>query len=192
MYRRIMAMLLMAAVVVWSVAVVYAQTAEIPPQAEQIGQKFFEMADQGQLKQTYELVAPLIKTINTPELWYGHMVSERESMGEAKDRTLEGMAEVTKFADLPKGQYLEVKYKTNFPKYGPAVEVLVFLKGDNGQYGLAGYKVNYNRWPEALKLIGNGLFLVFFIMGLLATMTWGVGKVVQMTKKKPAPAEKKG
>jgi hypothetical protein len=193
MYRRIMAILLLAVVVGWSASSVRAQAADVPPQVDELSKKFFEIADGGQLKQTYELLAPLVKAIDTPDLWYGHMVSERESMGEAKNRTLLRTETVEKFADLPTGEYLELVFKTEFSKHGDSEEILVFHQGDNSEYGLVGYKVEYNRWPEALKLIGNGLFLVFFIMGLLAVMTWGVGRVVQMTnKKKPAETEKKG
>jgi hypothetical protein len=184
---------IVAVLVGWSPSGLWAQTAELPPQVDELYQKFFALADQGQLKQTYELLAPLVKAIDTPDLWYGHMASERESMGEARNRVVLQTETVDKFGDLPKNKYLKVVFKTEFPKYGDGVEILIFHQGENGQYGLAGYKIEYNRWPEAVKLIGNGLLLVFFIMGLLAVMTWGVGRVVRMTdRKKPVPEEKKG
>jgi Na+-transporting methylmalonyl-CoA/oxaloacetate decarboxylase gamma subunit len=34
-------------------------------------------------------------------------------------------------------------------------------------------------WPEAVTIILNGFLVVCFIMGLLAAITWAVGKVVQ-------------
>ena len=34
-------------------------------------------------------------------------------------------------------------------------------------------------WPEAITIIGNGFLVVCFIMGLLASITWAVGKVMQ-------------
>jgi Na+-transporting methylmalonyl-CoA/oxaloacetate decarboxylase gamma subunit len=34
-------------------------------------------------------------------------------------------------------------------------------------------------WPEAITIIRNGFLVVCFIMGLLAVLTWSVGKIVQ-------------
>ena len=34
-------------------------------------------------------------------------------------------------------------------------------------------------WPEAITIIRNGFLVVCFIMGLLAVITWSVGKIMQ-------------
>ena len=34
-------------------------------------------------------------------------------------------------------------------------------------------------WPEAITIIRNGFLVVCLIMGLLAVITWSVGKIMQ-------------
>ncbi len=162
----------------------------LPPEAEQVVKSAIDMLDQGRLKETYSLVAPQIKKIESESIWQGRMISERESMGEAKNRRLSKVEEVERYADLKKGRYLKVEYETEFSVHPESREILILAPSPDGAWGLAAYRINYNRWPEAIKIILNGLFLVFFIMITLATITWAIGRVVQSTQKKKKTSEK--
>lgn len=155
---------------------------DLPPAAQDVCQQFAKFLDDGQYKESFVLTAPLLQKDETPDLWHGRIVSERESMGEVKSRTLIGAEMVTKVGDLPEGEYLAVSYKTEFAAHPDSTE-LFFLVPVEGGYGLVHYKISYNRWPEAIRIILNGLFIVFFIMILLAFLTEGIGRVVQRYEK---------
>jgi len=144
--------------------------------AERVSRSFFQMMDQGLYKQTYSLVPPRLRQIRTERQWANGVSSERESMGDVKSRRLVKVEEAENFLNLPKGKYLLAVYETSFTKQDKATEIMALVRSENG-YGLAAYKVSYNKWPQALYIIGNGLFVVFFIMSLLAFVTWAMGKI---------------
>jgi len=104
--------------------------------------------------------------------------SIRESTGEVKSRRLIKAEKTESFTGLPKGSYFVAEYETSFTYQPKTREVIVLTSSEDG-YGLAAYEINYNKWSEALSIIGNGLFVVFFIMCLLAFVTWGIGKIFQ-------------
>jgi hypothetical protein len=145
------------------------------------------MLDQGKLRETFGLTGPVARQTESESSWYGQMSSERESMGEVVSRRLSRVDEVTTFGDLPRGDYLVAVYETSFSTHPESQEVVVLAAMDRGGYELAAYRVRYDMWPEAVDIIGNGLLIVFFIMALLATITWAVGKLMQVTSKPETP-----
>lgn len=152
---------------------------DVSEKAKKLGQDFFELSDRQEYNRTYELLAPQIKAIKPQAMWVGRMTSERGSMGAVSSRSLSGAEKVSRHADLAKGNYLKLTYDVVFTNQPEAKEILVLMPLKDGQFGIAGYLVEYNRWPEAIKIMVNGLFLVFFIMSLLAFITWAMGKVIQ-------------
>jgi hypothetical protein len=144
--------------------------------------KLLELLDAGEYKDTFELAALVVT--DTPPLWHGHMKSWRDPMGAVQSRTLGQVETISSFADLPKGEYVKISYNTAFVTQPEATEIVVLSKAEDGSWGVAGYEVQYNRWPEAVKMIVSGILIVFFIMVLLAFITWVVGKVLQKTAQK--------
>lgn len=167
---------------------------ELPAAAEALSESLFEMLDQGRLRETYALTAPVVRGAETESSWYGQVSSERESMGDALSRRLARVEKLDRFADLPRGVYLIAVYDTSFTTHPESQEIVVMVETDDGRYELAGYRVRYDMWPEAVGIIGNGLVIVFFIMALLASITWVVGKIMQVTAKPEASGDedKKG
>ena len=179
---------LFAMVFVIGQAAVWAQIDQLPPEAGQTahcgkaGGQQSELLDAGQYQETYTMASSVVT--DTPALWNSHMQSRRASLGEVESRAVNKVESVTRFADLPEGDYTKITYLTDFANQTEASEIVVLNKGKDGLWDIAGYEVHYNLWPEALKMIGVGLSIVFFIMVLLATITWTVGKVLQKTTKK--------
>jgi hypothetical protein len=187
MMKKALALLCLIAVLAAPWAAL-AEDAKIPPEAQQIADQLLEMLDAGKLKETYSLAADSMKKSDTQAMWFGHMESWRGSMGDVKNRKLVGAEMVDKFADRPKGKYLKITFDTEFATYPESQEIVVLTEED-GKWGVADYQAQYNRWPEALKIIGNGLFLVFFIMGLLATVTYVIGRIIQSSEKRKKAAK---
>lgn len=164
---------------------------ELPAGAEKLCTSLFEMLDQGELRETYTLTAPVIRTTENESSWFGRMSSERESMGEVVSRRLSRVEKVSTFEDLPRDDYLMAVYDTSFSTHPKSQEIVVMGVAADGSYELAGYRVRYDMWPEAVTIITNGLLIVFFIMALLATITWMVGKIMQVTEKHQVADERK-
>jgi hypothetical protein len=151
----------------------------LPPEAETLCRLLFQMLDEGSLRETYELTAPLVRTVESAAAWQGQIISERESMGAVVSRSLSHVERLEHYADLPDGPYILAVYDTDFAAHPASQEMVVLVETATGGYGLAAYRVRYNMWPEAVTIILNGFLVVCFIMGLLAAITWAVGKVVQ-------------
>ena len=173
---------LFAVVFVFWQAAVWAQIDQLPPEARRTADKLLELLDAGQYQETYTMASSVVTV--TPALWNSHMKSRRTSLGEVKSRVLNKVESVRRFADLPEGDYTKITYLTDFANQAEASEIVVLNKGKDSLWEIAGYEVHYNLWPEALKMIGVGLFVVFFIMVLLATITWTVGEVLKKTTAK--------
>ena len=172
---------LFAVVFIFGQAAVWAQIDQLPPEAGQTADKLLELLDAGQYQETYTMASSVV-TI-TPALWNSHMKSRRASLGEVESRVLNKVESVRRFADLPEGDYTKITYLTDFANQAEASEIVFLNRSKDSLWDIAGYEVHYNLWPEALKMIGVGLSVVFFIMVLLATITWTVGKVLQKTTK---------
>ena len=160
--------------------------AKLPADADAFTRDLLTRFDEGRFDETFELIDPVL---NLEKHAYLRMVTEREIMGKAASRKVESVETVKSHADLPDGEYLKITFATAFEKDDQAKEIVVLVKNDKG-YGLVGYVIHYNRWPEALRMIASGLGIVFFIMILLAVITTYVGKVVQSMEKKKKAAEK--
>ena len=173
---------LFAVVFIFRQAAVWAQIEQLLPEEEQTVNKFLELLDTGQYPETYTMASSIVT--DSPALWNSHIQSRRISLGEVKSRILNKVESVRRFADLPEGDYRKITYLTDYANQPEASEIVLLNKGKDGLWDIAGYEVHYNLWPEALKMIGVGLFVVFFIMLLLAVITWTVGKVFQGTTKK--------
>lgn len=151
----------------------------LPVEAEILCRRLFQMLDEGRLRETYELTAPLLRTVESAAAWQGQISSERESMGAVVSRSLSHVERLEHYADLPDGPYILAVYDTDFAAHPGSQEMVVLLETAIGGYGLAAYRVRYDMWPEAIAIIQNGFLVVCFIMGLLAAITWAVGRVVQ-------------
>ena len=187
MPRKIFLLSIVAATVLFLSAWGQAAEPELPASAERFTKSFFELLDQGRSKEAFLLAAPVAGRSQNEFI---NMLSEREDMGEARSRRLAKVETIEHFADLPHGQYLLIEYETTFAVQPHSREILVLDRNDTGAYGLAEYKIQYNRWPQAIRIIANGLFIVFFIMALLSVITWLIGRVVRVVEKKSNVNEK--
>lgn len=171
----------MLAVIVPALAI--AEGVQAPEKATQSAKTFFELADKGDFSGSFESLSEDIRKNKTPRAWLRKMKAARDTMGAVSSRKLIKSEKVKSFADLDKGDYLQLLYETVFENQPEATETLVLVAGADSEYPVAAYQVDFNRWPEAIKIILNGLFLVFFIMSFLAFVTWALGKIVQKYEK---------
>ena len=162
----------------------------LPEKTEDLIQTFLSMTDQARYEETYNLAAPVIQKKKTRIGWANLVNSDRGRMGEVNSRRMIRVDRAVSFPDLPDGQYLTAVFQTEFSMQSEVEEMVTVAEVEGGGYGLVGYKLGYNRWPEAISIILNGLLAVVFIMVLLATITWVVGRVIQRVENNKADKEK--
>ena len=185
-WRRLLPVLVLAIVCLATAVPAALAEAELPEAASNVCREFFEMIDQNKLKESFKLLTPELQKIETPVLWYGQLSAELGGMGRPGERKLTEVKTIEKFGDLPRGSYTMAVFANPYESHTDAQEQVILAETGGGGYGVVGYRIEYNRWPEAISLIGNGLFVVFFIMALLAFITWLVGRFAQATGKKKA------
>ena len=191
MKRRLFFLVCLAVLLSGGWRATWAGPAEMPENAAKVVENLLSMLDQGKFKESYALASPLVAGEISRDIWASKL-TERADMGALKSRKSIGMEKVDVFGDLPKGEYLKQVFESEFSTAGQGQEIVVLVQDPDGAFKVAGYQILYNRWPEAFKIMGNGLFLVFFIMSLLAFITWAIGKVVQAAEKKPKNPQEKG
>jgi hypothetical protein len=162
----------------------------LPEKTRDLIQTFLSMTDEARYEETYELAAPTLKKMKTRLGWVNLVKSDRDRMGEVKSRQMVRVDRAVSFPDLPEGQYLSVVFRTEFSKQSEAEEKVTVAAVAGGGYGLVGYELEYNQWPEAIRIIFNGLLAVIFIMVLLAVITWIIGRVIQRAENNKADKEK--
>lgn len=174
MYRRVALALLS-----WNALVVYAQDIEVPDAAQALCREFFEGSDAGRFQDTYELTSSLLKARESRDAWHGRMRTERDSMGTVLNRRRVGLTRIGGYEGFGPGDYLVAVFETDFSKHAEVRETLVLRSNGEGNFGVVSYRISYNMWPEAALIVRNGLLIVFFVMSLLAFITWAIGKVVK-------------
>ena len=157
---------------------------EAPAQATEISNQFMKMLDEEQFAATYDLTSELIRQDFSKNVWKDRLKTFRDQTGKTESRKMASAEQVTGFADLPKGEYIKITYDTAFSIQPKSQEIVVLAPVKDGGFNLVGYEIQYNRWPEAIKIIYRGLIIVFFIMALLAGLTYLVGQIMQSYEKK--------
>lgn len=175
MFRKVLLAALLALVLAggWALA-----AGELPAQAAKVHAQFLEELDNGAFGQSYALALPRLKEEYNEYRWRTKMRMVRQNMGLLAQRSAPAVERLANYADLGEGEYLRFVHQVDFEKQHAAQETIVLARSGDGYY-VTDYQIDYNKWPEAIKLIVNGLFLVFFIMGLLALITWAIGKFSQ-------------
>ena len=163
---------------------------ELPQGAQTVAQGFLEMLDQNLLKQSFNKTAKIVQDNDNATLWYGALSSETGPVGTAEGREFLRTETLEKFGDLPKDKFLVAVYHTKFTKQAEAEEHVILHQNPDGSWGVAGYHIEYNKWPEAIRIIIRGIVIVFVIMCLLSFVTWAVGRVMQSIAKKEKAAAK--
>ena len=148
--QKILHPLLIPALLFSAIGYAESRVTELPLEADHLCDRLFEMLDQGKLRETYGLTGPVARQTESESSWYGQMSSERESMGDVISRRLSRVEKVDRFADLPRGDYLAVEYETSFSTHSESKEIVVLATKEGGGYELAGYRVRYDMWPEAI------------------------------------------
>lgn len=106
--------------------------------AQAAGEKWLGLLDSGEYSKAWDECAPLFRQRVTREQWVDSLPSTRAPFGAVKSRKVEIAAYKTSLPGAPDGQYVTVRYRTNFEKKEGAEE-LVTLAFEQGVWRPTGY-----------------------------------------------------
>ena len=108
--------------------------------AQAAGEKWLGLLDRGEYAKAWEECAPLFRQRVTREQWVDSLPSTRAPFGAVKSRNVEAAGYRTSLPGVPDGQYVTVRYRTNFEKKDGAEEVIT-LAFDDGVWRPTGYSI---------------------------------------------------
>lgn len=106
--------------------------------AQTAGEKWLVLIDRGEYAKAWDECAQLFRERVTRQQWTETLPSTREPFGAAKARKVELAAYRTALPGAPDGQYVTVRYRTNFEKKENAEE-LITLSYEDGAWRPTGY-----------------------------------------------------
>ena len=108
--------------------------------AQAAGAKWLDLLDRGDYAKAWEECAQLFRQRVTREQWVDSLPSTRAPFGAMKSRKVEVAGYTTSLPGAPQGQYVTVRYRTDFEKKEGAEEV-VTLAFENGVWRPTGYLI---------------------------------------------------
>ena len=108
--------------------------------AQAAGEKWLGLIDRGEYSKAWDECAQLFRQRVTREQWVDSLPSTRAPFGAMKSRTVEVAGYKTSLPGAPDGQYVTVRYRTNFEKKENAEEV-VTLAFEEGLWRPTGYSI---------------------------------------------------
>ncbi len=108
--------------------------------AQAAGEKWLGLLDRGEYAKAWDECAGLFRQRVTREQWVDSLPSTRAPFGAMKSRTVEAAGYKTSLPGVPDGQYVTVRYRTNFEKKDGAEEV-VTLAFQDGVWRPTGYSI---------------------------------------------------
>ena len=106
--------------------------------ARAAGEKWLALLDRGEYSKAWDDCAQLFRQRVTREQWVDSLPSTRAPFGAMKSRNVETAGYKTSLPGAPDGQYVTVRYRTNFENKENAEE-LVTLSFEDGLWRPTGY-----------------------------------------------------
>lgn len=108
-------------------------------QATLAATQWLALADAGQFGATWDqAAAPLQAAIAKPK-WENALQAVRTPLGSVKSRQLKSADFTKTLPGAPDGEYVVVRFETQFANKASAVETLTPMKGEDGAWRVSGY-----------------------------------------------------
>lgn len=108
--------------------------------AQAAGEKWLGLLDRGEYAKAWEECAQLFRQRVTREQWVDSLPTTRAPFGAMKSRKVEAAGYRTSLPGVPDGQYVTVRYRTDFEKKEGAEEVIT-LAFEDGVWRPTGYSI---------------------------------------------------
>lgn len=108
--------------------------------AQAAGEKWLGLLDRGEYAKAWEECAQLFRQRVTRQQWVDSLPTTRAPFGAMKSRKVEAAGYRTSLPGVPDGQYVTVRYRTDFEKKEGAEEVIT-LAFEDGVWRPTGYLI---------------------------------------------------
>jgi hypothetical protein len=108
--------------------------------AQAAGEKWLGLLDRGEYARAWEECAQLFRQRVTREQWVSSLPSTRAPFGAMKSRKVEAAGYKTSLPGAPDGQYVTVRYRTDFENKEGAEEVIT-LSFEDSVWRPTGYSI---------------------------------------------------
>lgn len=118
-----------------------AQTPEDIAAAQRAAEAWLSLADAGNYGQTWDDAAPQSQAMVAKAPWEAAIKTARTPLGALAKRTLQGADYSASLPGAPSGEYVVIRYSSDFAEKKGAVETVVPMRGTDGKWRVSGYFV---------------------------------------------------
>jgi hypothetical protein len=121
-------------------AISLAQTQQKPEQlAQQGAESWLSLVDSGKYAASWDEAALMFKAAVTKDQWQSALDQVRTPQGKVVSRKLNSTTYTKTLPNAPEGEYVVIKYDTNFEHKQGAVETIVPMLDKDGKWRVSGY-----------------------------------------------------
>lgn len=117
----------------------FAQNEAKEKAALQAAMQWLAEVDSGNYTQSWQDSAPAFKVIVTQQKWEDILKAKREPLGRVLSRNLASAEYTTKLPGISEGEYVVLKFNTNFENKKQAVETVTPMVVKGGQWKVSSY-----------------------------------------------------
>jgi hypothetical protein len=107
--------------------------------AQKAATQWLALADAGQFGATWDQAAELFQAAISKPKWETALQAVRTPLGAAQSRQLKSADFTTSLPGAPDGEYVVIRFTTQFENKASAVETVTPMKGKDGIWRVSGY-----------------------------------------------------
>lgn len=107
--------------------------------ARTTAQDWLAIIDAGHYPQSWQAAAPLFRNAVSQQVWEDKLAGVRGELGEVVTRKFCTATVTQSLPNVPKGDYVVIKYDTHFENHQQVVETITTKRSNNGHWEVAGY-----------------------------------------------------
>jgi hypothetical protein len=115
-------------------------------------ESWLQLMDKGDLERAWETAAPLMNAPSMKKAWTDSFRTMHDQIGTLASRASFSTTEIAEIPGLPRGKYVIQHFRSRFGREPAAVEEVVAVLCDDGQWRVAGYLV-YTGEPFKAKIV---------------------------------------
>ena len=114
---------------------------EAEAKARETVDRWLSLLDGGNLERAWETTAPQMKATSTTTTWNETIRTMHDRIGTLASRSSFSTTETAEISNSPHGKYVIVQFRSRFAREQAAVEEVVAVLCDDGQWRVSGYHV---------------------------------------------------
>ena len=116
-----------------------APAAGAPPAAVEAARAWLGLVDNGEFSKSWQEAAAYFRGAISRENWIRALDGTRSPLGGLVSRKLESAVYATSLPGAPDGEYVVIRFATEFANKGTAVETVTPMKDPDGVWRVSGY-----------------------------------------------------